>query len=75
MIHLDRLQSASQTPCYVEITEMLSTSRRELRVIGSWKKKRKFFTVWCLGVSFKSFRIFICSQFYPQYSYVIYSMY
>ena len=35
MIQLDRIQLTSQTPCYVEITEMLRTSRREIRVIGS----------------------------------------
>ena len=31
MIQLDRIQLTGQTPCYVEITEMLSTSRREIK--------------------------------------------
>ena len=35
MIQLDRKQLTSQTPCYVEITGMLRTSRPEISVIGS----------------------------------------
>ena len=31
MSQLDRTQLTSQTPCYVDITEMLSTSRREIK--------------------------------------------
>ena len=43
MIQSDRIQLISQTPCYVEITEMLNTSRREIRVIGFLKKSVIFY--------------------------------
>ena len=42
MIQSDRIQLISQTPCYVDITEMLNTSRREIRVIGLKKKSANF---------------------------------
>ena len=42
MIQLDGIQLTSQTSCYVEITKMLSSSRREIRVIGSKKKSVNF---------------------------------
>ena len=47
MIQLDRIQLTGQTPCYVEITEMLSTSRREIKAGNkTWncflEKKPKF---------------------------------